>query len=145
MRELLRGYVITTLCGWSVFPLLHRLLGRLPDRGYSLCRCFGLILASWIAWMLTGAARLQLTTPIALLAVLLTAALSAFAAAPWGRPSRATDSGCAEGFTDFLKRGTKWLVCVEGLFLGGLLLFGWLLRHHPSVDPDSERFMDYAL
>ena len=71
MSELLRGYAVTTLCGWSVFPLLHRLLPRLPDRGYSLCRCFGVLMASWIAWVLGGAARRPPSMGIAVLAILL--------------------------------------------------------------------------
>ena len=145
MRDLLCGYAVTTLCGWSVFPLLHRLLARLPDRGYSLCRCFGVILAATIGWLLAAAARRPLTTGIAGLAVLLAAMLSGAVAVAVRRTSGTRRPGDGEGLADFLRSGAKWIVCVEVLFLGGLLLFSWIQWHNPAVDPDSERFMDYAL
>ncbi len=145
MRELLRGYAVTTLCGWSVFPLLHRLLPRLPDRGYSLSRCFGVIMGSWIAWMLAGAAGQPLTTGIAILSIALTLCLTAGAAFGLRPASPAMAIDSSDRFGDFLRRGIRWIIRVEVLFVSGLLVFSWLERHNPAVDPDSERFMDYAL
>jgi len=144
MRDLLWGYAITTLCGWSVFPLLHRLLARLPDRGYSLCRCFGVIMATTFAWFLAAGARRPLSTGMAVSAVLLAATLSSAVAFIVRRASAASGLGGGEDLGDFLRSGAKWIVCVEVLFLGGLLLFSWIQWHNPAVDPDSERFMDYA-
>src|SRR6266699_58284 len=145
MHDLLCGYAVTTLCGWSVFPLLHRLLGRLPDRGYPLCRCSGVIVAAWIAWVLAAPARRPFTTGMAVLGVLLAATLSSAVTAAVRPAPGARAGGGGERFGDFLRSGAKWIVCVEVLFLGGLLLFSWILGHNPAVDPDSERFMDYAL
>ena len=115
------------------------------DRGYSLCRCFGVILAATIGWLLAAAARRPLTTGIAGLAVLLAAMLSGAVAVAVRRTSGTRRPGDGEGLADFLRSGAKWIVCVEVLFLGGLLLFSWIQWHNPAVDPDSERFMDYAL
>ena len=47
MSEMLRGYAVVSLCGLAVFPLVHHALRALPDRGYSVCRCFGWVAASW--------------------------------------------------------------------------------------------------
>src|SRR3989441_5586743 len=95
--------------------------------------------------MLAGAARQPLTMGIALLAVLLTATLSIVSATTRRPASHAGEPVGGEGPGALLRGGTRWVVCVEALFLGGLLLFAWIQSHNPAVDPDSERFMDYAL
>ena len=145
MPELLRAYLVTTFCGWSVFPLLHLVLNRLPDRGYALSRCFGVVLSAWLAWMMAGAAGQVLTTTMALLAVLAAGVVCWTLAVLW-RPAR----GAARASRDlgpgaFLPGRARLIACVEILFLSGLLLFAWIERRNPAVDPDSERFMDYAM
>jgi uncharacterized membrane protein len=145
MPELLRGYAVTTLCGWSVFPLLHRILARLPDRGYALSRCFGVVLAAWTAWIAAGAAGRALTTPMALAAVLAAGGICWTLAALCRPAGAAAASSPDDRLGAFLLRRIRWIVCVEVLFLLGLALFAWIEGHNPAVDPDSERFMDYAM
>ena len=131
MFEILRAYLVTTLCGWSVFPLLRVALGRLPDQGYAASRSFGLVLSAWLAWMAAGVSGRPLSQPLAI-----GAALAAGAAC----------SGIA-WWCRRLGDRLPWrpILLVEILFLSGLLLFSWIERHNPAVDPDSERFMDYAI
>ena len=145
MSELLRAYLVTTLCGWSVFPLLRLVLVRLPDRGYAVSRSFGIVVSAWLAWMMAGAIRRPLTQTLALGAVLAVGgACTAIAAwsrrSGWASPA-ATDRGEAD------PRSAPWrpMVWVEVLFVSGLALFTWIEGHNPAVDPDSERFMDYAI
>ena len=38
----------------------------------------------------------------------------------------------------------KLIACTELLLIAGLLLCVFLEERNPAVDPDSERFMDYA-
>ena len=66
MAEPLRAYAVLSLCGWAVFPMVRRLLAPLPDRGYSVCRCFGWVLTAWVAWILAWASGRPLTTSLAL-------------------------------------------------------------------------------
>ena len=145
MPEILRAYLITTLCGWSVLPLLRTALGRLPDQGYAVSRSFGLVLSAWIAWMAAGVAGRPLSQPLALGSALALGVVC-WAIALWcrrrrGPRSRGTDPS-APG-----PRTMPWrpILVVEILFVSGLLLFVWIGRHNPAVDPDSERFMDYAI
>ncbi len=145
MTDLLRAYLVTTLCGWSVFPFLRLVLRRLPDRGYALSRCFGVVLCAWLAWMMAGAAGRPLTTALALAAVGASAGICWTLAVLW-RPARRDAPGPRErGPGAFFPAGARLIACVEALFVFGLVLFAWIERRNPAVDPDSERFMDYAL
>jgi len=144
MPELLRGYGIISLCGWAVYPLVHRLLGVLPDRGFALCRCFGWVLTAWLAWMLAWVSGSPLNLPLALVTIVLVGLICWLPAVLHGR--RPADDGGAgdDRPLSFLRRRKGIVACVEGLFLAGCLLFGALQARNPAVDPDSERFMDYA-
>ncbi len=143
MPELLRGYAVVSFCGWAVLPTVRRLLGSLPDQGYAACRCFGWVLAAWLAWMLAWATGRPLTTPLALGSIVLIAAVN------WTpvllRRRREGRQGPAMARPARFLWGRPGLIaCSEILFLLGLLLFAFLEKRNPAVDPDSERFMDYA-
>ncbi len=45
-------WLLVTLAGLAVFPLLTRLLRGLPDRGYTLARAAGLLLVGFVYWLL---------------------------------------------------------------------------------------------
>lgn len=51
---LLAWWLWITLAGLAVFPLCHRLLGGLPDKGYSLARAVGLLLIATVYWLLAS-------------------------------------------------------------------------------------------
>ena len=144
MSELLRAYAVVSLCGWAVFPLVRLLLAPLPDRGYAVCRCFGWVLTAWVAWLLVWVSGRPLTTPLAL------GSLALVAAAGW-IPSLLDRRwhGIASGSGGMPSPGPPrcrpaLIACTEALFLLGMLLFVFLEERNPAVDPDSERFMDYA-
>ena len=43
-----------TLAGAAVFPLCFRLLGALPDKGYTLARAVGMMLVTFVFWLLAS-------------------------------------------------------------------------------------------
>lgn len=49
---LLSWWGLVTLAGLAAFPLCARLLGALPDRGYTLARAAGLLLVGFVYWLL---------------------------------------------------------------------------------------------
>lgn len=51
---LLAWWLWITLAGLAVFPLCLRLLGGLPDKGYSLARALGLLLIATVYWLLAS-------------------------------------------------------------------------------------------
>jgi uncharacterized membrane protein len=144
MPGILRGYAVVSLCGWAVFPLVSRLLGALPDRGYALCRCFGWVLSAWLAWIAAWVAGRPLSMPLALGSIVLLGASIWLPAALRGRRAAGDRGSECERPLSLLRRRPGLIVSVEGLFLLGLLLFGALEARNPAIDPDSERFMDYA-
>jgi uncharacterized membrane protein len=144
---LLRAYLVVALSGLAVAPCLRALCPGLPDRGHAAARCLGPFLAAWLAFLLAGAAGVPLGPGIALSAVALLAALS-WGAARLMRPARAFGAGSpgppsVGPETQERTRLPAW-AWIEGITLCGAFLFQWILSHNPAVDPDSERFMDYA-
>jgi uncharacterized membrane protein len=130
------------LSGWALFPLLHLALPRLPDRGYAAGRCLGLFLAARVAYLLVEATGTPLNGRLALAGIGVVATLSVAARLLLLR-ARSTVEG-RESIAAFLRDSSMTVATVEALTLAGFLLFAWIAGHHPSVDPGSERFMDYA-
>ncbi|MFQ5878357.1 MAG: DUF2298 domain-containing protein [Acidobacteriota bacterium] len=147
MHPILRLYVVVALCGWAVRPILRRALGHLPDRGHAASRCFGLILSTWVAFVLVDLSRTPLSATAAAASIALLALIARLprilnflrAGVPAGPGGTARDAP---------RRGRlRWAspaLAGEALFVSGILLFSWVQSHNPAVDPDSERFMDYA-
>ncbi|HKN47048.1 MAG TPA: DUF2298 domain-containing protein, partial [Candidatus Polarisedimenticolia bacterium] len=131
-------------CGWAAFPLLHRVLARLPDRGYAASRAFGLLGASWIAFLFVGATGVPLGGASALGAIALLGMICVGARRAIGPRDGDASGDDAEGLAAFVRRNGRVILFTESLFAAGLLLFAWIERRNPAVDPDSERFMDYA-
>jgi hypothetical protein len=48
----LRWWAILLLLGLSAFPLAHYLLRGLPDRGYAISKMLGILIVSYIFWLL---------------------------------------------------------------------------------------------
>ena len=49
---ILNWWLLATLAGFTVLPMLVRLLGGLPDRGYTLARPAGMLLIGFVFWFL---------------------------------------------------------------------------------------------
>jgi len=69
-------YLVLMLLGWVTFPLAYRLLGKLPDRGYSLSRILGLLFWGFGFWLLGSLGVLQNQPGAILLALALVIGLS---------------------------------------------------------------------
>lgn len=61
--------VSLSLLGWVAFPIAFVTLGGLPDRGYALARVLGLLLLSYIPWLLASLKLLPHTRSTILLAL----------------------------------------------------------------------------
>ena len=144
MGAVLRSYLVLAACGWAVLPVLLRLLRPLPDRGYAVSRLCGWTIATWTAYALASLLGQPLNGAMAL------AALGLVAFACWGveallrhREGHAPPA-CALR-VDGLRGRWSTVVCIEALCLAGTMLFVAIQADNPAIDPDSERFMEYAL
>ncbi len=121
---LLRWWLLVTLAGAAAWPLLWRLAGGLPDRGYSLARAAGLMLTGFLFWFLASLGLLRNTTGSMTLAWLLVLMLSAVAVWRWDdRPA----------LRPWLRAHWPLIVVVEVLF--AVLFFGWatVRAHNPEM------------
>ena len=132
MLDALRWLITVELIGLAAFPLAFYLLPRLADRGFTLSKPLGILLVSYLFWVL-GLARIPTVQPIAIALVLLLAALSAYIA------YRNFDA-----LRDFITREWRTIVIAEAIFL--VFFIGWtLFRSYDPFINHTEQPMDLAL
>ena len=74
--ELVGWWLLVTLAGAAVWPLLYRVLGGLPDRGYTVARAAGVMLTAFVFWFLASVGLLNNTPGSMIFAWLAVIALS---------------------------------------------------------------------
>ena len=132
MLDALRWLITVELIGLAAFPLAFYLLPRLADRGFTLSKPLGILLVSYLFWVL-GLAHIPTVQPIAIALVLLMAALSAYIA------YRNFDA-----LRDFITREWRTLVIAEAIFL--VFFISWtLFRSYDPFINHTEQPMDLAL
>ena len=132
MLDALRWLITVELIGLAAFPLAFYLLPRLADRGFTLSKPLGILLVSYLFWLL-GLAHIPTVQPIALALVLLMAAASAYIA------YRNFDE-----LRDFIIREWRTLVIAEAIFL--VFFLSWtLFRSYDPFINHTEQPMDLAL
>ena len=132
MLDALRWLITVELIGLAAFPLAFYLLPRLADRGFTLSKPLGILLVSYLFWVL-GLAHIPTVQPIAIALVLLMAALSVYIA------YRNFDA-----LRDFIVREWRTLVIAEAIFL--VFFIGWtLFRSYDPFINHTEQPMDLAL
>ena len=132
MLDALRWLITVELIGLAAFPLAFYLLPKLADRGFTLSKPFGILLVSYLFWVL-GLAHIPTVQPIAIALVLLMAAASAYIA------YRNLDA-----LRDFIVREWRTLVIAEAVFL--VFFIGWtLFRSYDPFINHTEQPMDLAL
>ena len=132
MLDALRWLITIEIIGLAAFPLAFYLLPRLADRGFTLSKPFGILLVSYLFWVL-GLAHIPTIQPVAIALVLLMAAASAYIA------YRNFDD-----LRDFITREWRALVIAEAVFL--VFFIGWtLFRSYDPFINHTEQPMDLAL
>ncbi len=128
----LSWWVLATLAGVAAIPLCTRLVGGLPDRGYTLARAAGILLVGYVFWMLASLGFLRNTSGSIALSwlIVLVGGLVVYARQPldwrgWWRENRQ--------------------VVIVGELLFITLLFGWaIVRAHQNGLVATEKPMDLA-
>lgn len=129
-------WVVITLAGWAVFPILYTLFPGMPDRGYGVARVFALLATAWTAWMASSIGLATWTGVTVVVCFFLWVGLAA--ALAWPR---------REAFRNWLRENRRHIVLIEVLALA-LFLFFVLIRlgnpdlWHPAYG--GEKPMDMA-
>ena len=123
-----------SLAGAAALPLCLRLLGGLPDKGYTLARALGLLLATFIFWLLASIGLLDNSAGGIALAWLLLLIVS------FALYERSTERF---GFVNWWRENRLLVVAAELLFV--VLFFGWaLFRAHQNDITGTEKPMELA-
>lgn len=131
----LSWWALVTLAGVAVMPLCVRLLGALPDKGYTLARAAGLLVTGYIFWILASLGFLRNTAGSMLLAWVIVLALSLVI---YFRMGQAFD------WRAWWRENRPVVILAEVLFL--LAFFGWaLVRAHQPEIRSTEKPMDLMM
>lgn len=128
----LSWWALVTLAGLAALPLVVRLLGALPDRGYTLARGVGLLLVGFVFWLLASLGLLPNSGGSLVLAwlIVLAAALAVY-----------FRGGAPFGWREWWRANRAAIIAGELIFAG--LLLGWALyRAHQNNLVGTEKPME---
>ena len=129
-------YLLLLLIGWIVFPLVFKVFSGLPDRGYALTRMAGLLILTWIPWMLGSLKIFSFTRFSIIFAVFVLLGINL-----WIFFKNST------AILNYIKSNARFLILVEVIF-GLLFCFSLYVRignpdlWHPWLG--GEKPMDFA-
>lgn len=127
-----RWWLVLVVIGAAATPLTFAVFGRIPDRGYAFTKMFGLLIVSYLFWMLGSVGFVGNNLGGALVA------LGVLVAASWWAHRRAQTPLLQQ-----LRAQWRTILVVELLFL---LLFGlwvWVRSTNPSITA-TEKPMEFA-
>ncbi|MCC6803065.1 MAG: hypothetical protein IT319_09285 [Anaerolineae bacterium] len=131
----LSWWLLVTLAGAAALPLCLRLLGGLPDRGYTLARAAGLLLVGFVFWLLASLGFLRNTTDSMALAWLIV--LIAGLALYFGTGGERID------LRAWWRDNSRVVIVGEIVFF--VLLFGWAIyRAYQNNLSGTEKPMELA-
>jgi YYY domain-containing protein len=128
-------WALVTLAGAAVMPLCARLLGALPDKGYTLARAAGLLVTGYVFWILASLGFLQNTAGSMALAWVIVAA---FSLAVYFQAGQSFDWGA------WWRENKPVVILAEALFL--VAFFAWaIVRAHQPELRTTEKPMDLMM
>ena len=132
MVDFIAWALTVEVLGFIALPVTFVLFSRLPYGGYAFSKPLGILLLSFLVWIvgLTGVVPLNRAVVSVLAVVLLAASLLAVR-------NRAPE------FLEYLKRQRWTIVIVDVIFLGTLVGWAVVRAHNPSIT-HTEQPMDFA-
>ena len=123
-------WLILLIIGLITFPLVSRVCGRLPDKGYSISKILGLLLLMYFSWLLASAHILKFGYINVVFSLLILLALSLF----FGRKQ-----------FNLKNLPLKSMLITEAIFAVAFGVFLFILSHKPDLTIlYSEDFTDFG-
>lgn len=126
-------YLAVSFVGIAAYPLLSRLLPRLPDGGYIFARVFGLISWGYLYWLLGVLGLLENSIPGLLLTLLILTGSSAYVLSQQGWKK----------YLQQLKQRRSTVITVEILFLVAFAAWAYVRSLNPDI-VGTEKPMELA-
>ncbi|MBM4402358.1 MAG: hypothetical protein FJ044_03885 [Candidatus Cloacimonetes bacterium] len=140
IQSFLQYYLTLQVLGLSVWPLVKRLFPNFPDRGWAFTKILGILLVSWVVWLL-GSLRIAPFTRTTIIAVVIVIAILNWFVLKFLSSSVLQLEG-EEG-----KAGRKGAIKViffeEILFLASFAFWSYIRGFSPDIR-GLEKFMDYG-
>lgn len=127
-----RWWAVLAAIGAAALPLTFTVLRALPDRGYTFARMIGLLLTSYLFWLLGSLGFLANETGSILFALVLVAAASVVA-------YRRSEGGLRL----WLRQQHRYVIAAELLFALLFLLWTWVRAQNPMIFA-TEKPMEFA-
>lgn len=127
-------WLVMVLLGWLAWPVAALFFRWLPDRGFSLSKALGLLLSSYLLWILGSFGFLDVTRAGALMALVLLFGLSLLAL-------RAGENAVTLG--GWLGRNWKTVVALEVLFVVAFGVWAYVRALNPEIVA-TEKPMEFA-
>lgn len=127
-----RWWLVLFLMGTAVTPLAFTLFKKLPDKGYAFVKMLGLLIISYIFWVLGSLGFLGNNLGGILVGVLTVIIASAWAYRRDG-----------DEFKAWLQTGWKQILFTEIIFLAAFALWVWVRAQHPAIAA-TEKPMEFA-
>lgn len=132
-------WALATAAGVAALPLCFRLLGGLPDRGYTLARAVGVLLVAFLYWLLASFGFLRNTTGNIIFAWALTFGIGVAVYFAFGRDPK---SGGVD-YRAWWRANRAAILTAEVLFI--TILIGWsIFRAHQHNLSGTEKPMEQA-
>lgn len=123
MLDAILWYLIISLMGWLVFPMIYRLTPALADRGFALSRTFGWLLWGYLFWLLASLGVLRNDPGGLLFSLLLIVLLTILS-------FRKIDRG---EFSGWLRSQMRLVLVIEALFLASFGLMALVRAANPEI------------
>ncbi len=142
MEFIFRWWLIIEILGWLALPFCMRVFRWLPDRGYTLSKAFGLLLASYFLWLGGSTGFLYNDLGGILMAILIVAGLSI-----WALSSKNDEkSPSLPSLLEFLRTHKRLIITSEVLFILAFAAWAGLRSYAPYkiMETGGEKFMEIA-
>ena len=116
-------YLFVVVIGWLVFPLTFQLFRRLPDRGITISKTFGVLLVSFFHWFLTSLGLSSNTLAGIWFAIFLSLVLGLWSLSKYGSSEIRKWTHDKLGF----------ILVVELVFLIAFVGMIWLRTYNPDI------------
>ena len=132
----IRWWVALLVVGTAVFPLAAHFFKALPDRGYAFSKMLGLLLLTYLFWLLGSFGFLQNDLGGILFALALVVGLSAWIV--WRQKQAGEPS-----LLDWLRENWRQVALTELLFALLFFLWVWVRAQNPTIAA-TEKPMEFA-